>query len=95
MGKLFEAMPGAQDLANLGAETEAANSGVLGTIGGLVNRVGGGGLMELAGELTGVGVSMSQMQSLGREFFAYGREKVGEDTMGSIVGAVPGLQQFV
>ena len=57
--------------------------------------MGGGGLMALAGKLTGAGLSMDQMQTLGRELFAHGREQAGEDAMGEIVGAVPGLSQFV
>ena len=51
--------------------------------------------MALAGQLSAAGLSMDQMQTLGHELFAYGREKAGEDTMGAIVGAVPGLGQFV
>ena len=47
------------------------------------------------GQLMGAGVSMGQMQPLGRELFAFGREKAGEDVMGAIVGAIPGLTQFV
>jgi hypothetical protein len=94
IGKLFEAMPEAQDLANLGAE--GVQKGFGATLGGLLNKVGGGGgLMELAGDLSQAGVSMGQMQTLGREVFAYGREKAGDDTMGAIAGAIPGLGQFV
>ena len=55
----------------------------------------GGGVMALGGQLMGVGVSMGQMQPLGKELFAYGREKAGEDVMGPIVGSIPGLSQFV
>jgi hypothetical protein len=65
--------------------------------GGLMGMVTsmGGGVMALGGQLMAAGVSMGQMQPLGRELFAYGREKAGEDVMGTIVGAVPGLSQFV
>jgi len=56
---------------------------------------GGGGIMALGGQLMGAGLSMGQIQSLGKQLFAYGREKAGEDVMGPIVGAVPGLSQFV
>jgi hypothetical protein len=55
----------------------------------------GGGVMALGGQLMGAGVSMGQMQPLGQELFAYGREKAGEDVMGPIVGSIPGLSQFV
>ena len=60
--------------------------------GGLMGMMGsmGGGVMALGGQLMGVGVSMGQMQPLGKELFAYGREKAGEDVMGPIVGADPG-----
>jgi hypothetical protein len=87
---MFQAMPGSRELA---AEDSGAGGGMLGAIGGLMG--GGGGLMALAGRLTGAGLSMDQMQGLGHELFSYGSEKAGEDTMGAIVGAVPGLSQFV
>ena len=46
-------------------------------------------------KLISAGVPMNQMQPLGQELFAYGRETVGEDTMGPIVASIPGLNQFV
>lgn len=80
-----------------GAETAIADSGgggggMLGAIGGMM---GGGGVMALGGRLMSAGLSMDQMQTVGRELFAYGREKAGEDRMGEIIGQVPGLSQFV
>jgi hypothetical protein len=88
VGQLVAALPG--------AETAMAEAGDGGS-GGLMGMVGsiGGGVMALGGQLMGAGVSMGQMQPLGRELFAYGREKAGEDVMGPIVGSIPGLQQFV
>ena len=56
---------------------------------------GGGGVMALGQKLMSAGVPMGQMQPLGQELFAYGREKAGEDVMGPIVGSIPGLSQFV
>lgn len=53
------------------------------------------GLMGLAGQLSTAGLSTGQMQSLGRELFAYLRDAAGEDAVGEVVGAVPGLSQFV
>jgi hypothetical protein len=63
-------------------------------VGGFMGMMGGG-VMALGGQLMGAGISMGQMQPLGRELFAYGREKAGEDVMGPIVGSVQGLSQFV
>ncbi len=90
IGQLMAALPGAQELAD--AEG-GAKGGLLGTIGGMMG--GGGGVMALGGQLMGAGLSMGQIQSVSKEMFAVGREKAGEDTMGAIVGAIPGLGQFV
>ena len=54
----------------------------------------GGGLMGLAGQLGDAGLDMGQMQTVGREVLAFAREKAGEDVVGEIVGATPGLGQF-
>ncbi len=87
VNQLLATMPGAE-----AAMAEGAQSG-----GGLAGMMGGmgGGVMALGGQLMGAGVSMGQMQPLGRELFAFGREKAGEDVMGPIVGSIPGLTQFV
>ncbi len=90
VAKLMEAMPEAADAITTG-EAAAGGGGMMGAMGGMM----GGGVMALGGKLMGVGVSMGQMQPLGRELLAYGREHAGEDTMGAIVAAVPGLSQFV
>jgi hypothetical protein len=81
------AIPGAAETAN--SQTETGGSGLGGLMGGA------GGLMALAGQLTSAGLSMGQMQAVGKELFAYVREKAGEDVVGGIVAAVPGLSQFV
>lgn len=89
VNQLIAALPGAQDAID---QSKAGGTG-----GGLMGMVGsmGGGVMALGGQLMGIGVSMGQMQPLGKELFAYGREKAGEDVMGPIVGSIPGLSQFV
>jgi hypothetical protein len=90
VNQLIEALPGAKEAI---AETNSGGGGG----GGLMGMMGsmGGGVMALGGQLMGIGVSMGQMQPLGKELFAYGREKAGEDVMGPIVGSIPGLSQFV
>ena len=55
----------------------------------------GGGLMGLAGRLTGLGLGMGEMQTIGRQLFAYAREKAGDERVGQIVAAIPGLGQFL
>ena len=87
VNQLFAAMPGAEELAGQAGGSSGGLSGMMSAM--------GGGVMALGGQLMGIGVSMGQMQPLGRELFAYGREKAGEDVMGPIVGSIPGLTQFV
>ncbi|WP_230532997.1 DUF2267 domain-containing protein [Microvirga roseola] len=88
VNQLIAAMPGAEDAIE--QSKTGAGGGLMGMMGSM-----GGGVMALGGQLMGTGVSMGQMQPLGKELFAYGREKAGEDVMGPIVGSIPGLSQFV
>ncbi|MGL4323292.1 MAG: DUF2267 domain-containing protein [Beijerinckiaceae bacterium] len=73
------------------AMANAGGGGIMGAIGGMM----GGGIMGLGSQLMGAGLSMGEIQGVSRELFAYGREKAGEDTMGQIVGSIPGLSQFI
>ena len=89
VGQLVAALPGAEDAIS-SAQGDSSGGGIMGMMGAM-----GGGVMALGGQLMGIGVSMGQMQPLGKELFAYGREKAGEDVMGPIVGSIPGLSQFL
>ncbi|HEY8382799.1 MAG TPA: DUF2267 domain-containing protein [Microvirga sp.] len=88
VNQLLATMPGAE--AAMAQGSGGGGGGLMGMMGGM-----GGGVMALGGQLMGIGVSMGQMQPLGQELFAFGREKAGEDVMGPIVGSIPGLTQFV
>jgi hypothetical protein len=76
---LIDAMPGAEAL--IAASGGEASGGM-------------GGLMGAANRLMAAGLSMGQLQCVTRELVAHGRETAGEDTVGEIVGAIPGLSQF-
>jgi hypothetical protein len=54
-----------------------------------------GGVMGAGMRMMSAGLSMGQVQSVTREVIAYTREKAGEDAVGEIVAAIPGLSQFV
>ena len=54
-----------------------------------------GGLMGAGTKMMAAGLSMGQVQGVTREVIAFTREKVGEDAIGEIVGAIPGLSQFI
>jgi hypothetical protein len=51
--------------------------------------------MGLAGQLTNLGLGMGQMQTIGRQVFAFAREKAGDEAVGQVVAAIPGLGQFL
>jgi len=65
--------------------------GLLGGLGGLV----GSSTMAVLGKLQGIGLGMGEIQGVTREIVAFSREKVGDDAVDEIVGAIPGLRQFV
>jgi hypothetical protein len=79
---LLERMPGAQALMQ--AQGDAG--------GGMFAM---GGIMGAGAKLMAAGLTMPQVQGVTHEVIAYAREQVGEDTIGEIVGAIPGLSQFV
>jgi len=81
---LLDKMPGAEALAASSSQDESS--------GGMF---GMGGIMGAANRLMAAGLSMGQVQSVTREVVAYAREKAGEDAVGEVVGAIPGLSQFV
>ncbi|KQP94971.1 hypothetical protein ASF60_01960 [Methylobacterium sp. Leaf113] len=91
VSQLLSALPGSEAAIAETNAGEAGGGGLMGMLGGMM----GGGVMALGQKLMAAGVPMGQMQPLGQELFAYGREKAGEDVMGPIVGSVPGLNQFV
>ena len=73
-----------------GAEAVISASGN----GGGLGRLMGGGLMALGTKLMGLGLGMSEIQSIARELFRFGRDKIGADRMGEIIAGTPGLSQF-
>ena len=79
---LLAKLPGAEALMQ-----KAANES--GGLGGLMGGVMGAGMKMMS-----AGLSMGQVQSVTKAVIAYSREKVGEDAVGEIVAAIPGLAQF-
>ena len=54
----------------------------------------GGGLMAVATRLMGLGLGIGEIQSIARELFRFGRDRIGADQMGEIISGTPGLSQF-
>jgi hypothetical protein len=80
---LIDKLPGA-DAAMQVASPDTSSGGIF-----------GGGIMAAGTRMMAAGLSMGQVQAVTRETIGYAREKVGEDAVGEIVGAIPGLSQFV
>jgi hypothetical protein len=80
---LLDRVPGAQALA----EAQGADAA-----GGMFAM---GGIMGAGTKMMSAGLSMGQVQAVTKEVIAYARENAGEDAVGEIVGAIPGLSQFV
>jgi hypothetical protein len=74
---------------------EGMGGGLKGLMGVAAGAMGGGGLMALGGELMGLGLGMEQIQTIGKEVFAYAREVAGDQVVGEISAAIPGLSQFI
>jgi hypothetical protein len=72
-----------------GAETVIAAS----RTGGL-SRLMGGGLMAVGTRLMGLGLGISDIRTIARELFRFGRDKIGADQMSAIVAGTPGLSQL-
>ncbi len=79
-----------------GATGGEGMGGVLrGLMGTAAGAMGGGGLMALGSDLMGLGLGMDQIQAVGKTVFAYAREAAGDEVMGEISAAIPGLSQFI
>jgi len=74
---------------------EGMGSGLRGLMGVSSGAMGGGGLMALGSELMGLGLGMDQIETVGREVFAFMREVAGDETVGEIAASIPGLSQFI
>jgi hypothetical protein len=79
---LIDRIPGAE------AAIAAANNNS-----GLAKLMGGG-LMAVGTRLMGLGLGMGEIQSVARELFRFGRDKIGADQMGEIIAGTPGLSQL-
>lgn len=79
---LIDNIPGAE-----GAIAAANNGSALA-------RLMGSGLMAVGTRLMALGLGMSEVQSVARELFSFGRDKIGADQMGEIISGTPGLSQF-
>jgi hypothetical protein len=95
--KLLAKAPALNAIVASGQTTGGEGMGgfVKGLMGVAAGAMGGGGIMALGSQLMGLGLDMGQIQTIGKEVFAYAREVAGDDVVGEISGAIPGLSQFI
>ena len=82
---LIDKLPGAEELMESQEGIDASGGGMFAM----------GGIMGAGTKMMAAGLSMGQVQGVARETLAFAREQAGEDAVGEIVGAIPGLAQFV
>ena len=82
---LIDRLPGAAELMEAQEGIDASGGGGFAL----------GGIMGAGTKMMSAGLNMAQVQAVTRGTIAYAREKAGDDAIGEIVGAVPGLSQFV
>lgn len=83
------------DMGNLAAPEESGG-GLMGALGGSLGGLGGAmGAMGAMQKMTEAGLSMDQVQTVSKEVLAFATEHAGEERVGKVVGAIPGLSQFI
>jgi hypothetical protein len=82
---LMERLPGAEELMEAQGGVDASGGGGFAM----------GGLMGAGTKMMAAGLNMGQVQGVAREVIAYAREQAGDEAIGEVVGAIPGLSQFI
>lgn len=82
---IIDRLPGAE--AAIAAQASAGGGG----LGGLL----GGGLVGAGSRLMAAGLGMGEIATVAREILGYARDRIGSQAVDDIVGATPGLSQFV
>jgi hypothetical protein len=95
--ELFEKAPAFPAIIASSTQTggEGMGKDLKGLMGVAAGAMGGGGLMALGSELLSLGLDMEQIQTIGKEVFAYAREVAGDQVVGEISASIPGLSQFI
>jgi hypothetical protein len=84
---LFARLPGAETLAE--RHGQATGGGLAGLLGAF------SGPLAAVGKLQAAGLSMDQINVLGRELLAFAREKAGEPLVNDVASSIPGLSRYL
>ena len=91
VAQLFDAIPGAGELAQLHGGDGARGGGLLGMLGGGMM----GGPLAAVSKLQASGLSMDQIKILGKETLGYAKEKAGEDLVKDVASSIPGISGYL
>ncbi|MEM8973342.1 MAG: DUF2780 domain-containing protein [Pseudomonadota bacterium] len=101
-GMLGGALPGADDLiarADEGGESGGALGGLGGMVGGALSSLtggsGGGQLMELLGQLQGMGLDTDQSKAVGGQVLGFIKENAPAEVTQAIEDKVPGISELL
>ncbi len=87
---LLDAFPAAEGFLAIDEATE--NNGLLG---GLASKMNASvGVLAALNKMTGLGLSVEEIQQVAKETVQYTREKVGPEITDEIVARVPGLAEI-
>ena len=87
--ELFARLAGAEGLAARHADARSGG-GLMGLLGGAI-----GGPLAAVGKLQAAGLSMEEINVLGRELLGFAREKAGEPLVAEVAGSIPGLSRYL
>jgi hypothetical protein len=82
---LIDSLPGAEELMESQEGLDASGGGMFAM----------SGIMGAGTKMMAAGLTMTQVQGVARETLRFAREKAGDEAVGEVVGAIPGLDQFI
>ena len=95
VGQLFQQLPGAADLAQKHEVVAGSGGGILGTLGGVADKVVGGDaglLLAALAQIEATNLSVSQIKDIGTALLSYFKENASPELVTQIVNAIPSLR---
>jgi hypothetical protein len=91
LGYLKREGPPAETRALLAKLPGAEEAAAAAPVGGIF----GGGIFAVFNSLSGLGLGITQIQSLAKTLLAFAEERAGKAAVQAVIGRISGLQQFV
>ncbi len=91
VAQLFDAIPGAGELADRHGGDGARGGGLLGMLGGGLM----GGPLAAVSKLQSAGLNMDQIKVLGKETLGFAKEQAGEELVKDVANSIPGISGYL